>query len=181
MRFKFWSSMLIPVAGLALLAALPVAAAEDEKSCPAAPEVKDTRPIPRLPIGKPDLSGGVGPFPVSVISRRAPADAVGNTPGRSAVAEQKEYPLRRPGKPRSTIPRSSITAFTACHGAMCGLMQRLILLRLCRRTTGPPSSSSKISGSILFPPMAGSLIPDMKITPDLGWEPWSATGKATRW
>ena len=56
MQFKFWSSMLVPVAGLALLAALPAAAAEDEGAQP-----KDTRPIPRLPNGKPDLSGVLGP------------------------------------------------------------------------------------------------------------------------
>jgi hypothetical protein len=45
--------MLIPVAGPALLAALPVAAAEG--GC--RPKRKDTRPISRLPNGKPDLSG----------------------------------------------------------------------------------------------------------------------------
>ncbi|MGA2713641.1 MAG: hypothetical protein ABSG41_11095 [Bryobacteraceae bacterium] len=99
MRIKFWSSMLIPVAGLALLAALPAAAAEGD----AAP-AKDTRPIPHLPNGKPDLSG-VWDHPRVGDFTKGARGCVGNTPGCSATADTKEYPFTPAGKAAFEDPK----------------------------------------------------------------------------
>src|SRR6202167_5399607 len=92
MRFKFCSSMLIPVAGLALLGALPVTTAEDEAAQP-----KDTRPIPRLPNGKPDLSG-VWDHPRVGDFTKGAKGCVGQTEGCSASAEVTEMPWTAAGQ-----------------------------------------------------------------------------------
>ena len=103
------SLMLVPIVGLALVATLPMTAQEEgaptgkKGKGPAAPEVKDTRPIPRLPNGKPDLSGvwdhpRVGDFSKSF------KGCVGNTPGCSATAES-QYEFTPAGKAAFEDPK----------------------------------------------------------------------------